>query len=194
MRKIISLMVLLALIVAPLASADVIVPGEKIIYIENKITNLADYSGYVFIAIPFMGENICPVSEGIEQIGTDGKIFTVYKFCTVSVYAFNNSNFDKAYLNELYANVKGEWKNATAFNDYLSQNGKKVIEGIKTSESVSDVDSRESVSKEYSIDPNILKSEADKVVVKRNYLIYVYIIAPIVALALIIFFLIKRRK
>ena len=129
----------------------------------------------------------------MAQIGVDGSISPVYKMCSVSVYAINKSIFNQFYLEDLYAQRKSQ-ENDTVLKDYLSQNAKEVAKGLATSESVSVSDSRSSIINEYNIDLNTLKEKPDNVIVERNYLIYVYIIAPIVALALIILFLIKRRK
>lgn len=182
-----------ALILVPIVSADILVPGEKIIPIENRITNIADYTGYAFVAVPMMGDRICPVGSEAEPIGGDGKISPVYKFCSISVYAFNNSEFEIIYLNNLYLDAENNG-NMTVLDNYLSENGKKVLEGIKTSESVSDSDPREVIVNEYSLSLEELKSEPDNVIVKRNFLIYFYILAPIVALGLIVYYLIRRRK
>lgn len=180
MGKSILMLGMVALFILPMVGADTIEPGYKQVSINNKITNINEFADFVFIAygdIPSM----CPP----QMIESDGEIGQFYKFCGVSVYAVKKSEFDSLIL----AN-----DNDTLVEEYFNSSiAVKVISGISTSTSILE-GSAEKFDNVYTIDMNNLKTKPDNQIIKRNYLFYVYIILPVLALLIIIFVLVRRRK
>jgi hypothetical protein len=132
---------------------------------------------------------MCP----LQIVGKDGNISEhYYKFCGVFVYAVPKNNFNKTKIEEM--NSKGNI-NGEEVKSYLNSiGGKEVITGIATYNQVPDVSPIKEENNYYTISLSQVKTEPDKVDTTKNKLIYVYIIVPIVAILIIAFILIKRRK
>lgn len=175
---------LIAMMILPLVSADVIIPGYHQMGITNKITNIHDFPDYVFLSVGSLGEiqtSMCPV-----KIVENGNIDSYYKFCSVSVYAIKKSDFNEQEIMSM---------NESQAQDYFnSSNVQLVIQDISTSSSVKISSSVKGITNYYNIDLNSVKNTPDKTVTEKSYLTYVYIGVPILALLIVIFILIKRRR
>lgn len=168
-------MLLIVLALSQSASADLIDPTHKYVPIQNRITNINDFPDYVFISYGQPGCKLTIVgSDGI--ISPEGE----YKFCRLSVYAIEKDKFNESEYQSMRASL----------ND-----SKVVLTDIVPSEYVSVSDTRTEIVHEYTIDRNLISvNEPTNVIIGRNQMFYFFIIAPIVAVALIAWFLIKRRK
>ena len=94
MRDKILIVGLIALLVMPIASADLIIPGTKYVDYCDKIININDYPDYVFLSY-----NYGPMSEG-HTILKEDKCFPVgYKFSSTDVYMIKKSDFDEKRIN-----------------------------------------------------------------------------------------------
>jgi hypothetical protein len=198
---------MLLIVLAQSASADVIMPGYHNLHIINNITNINDFPDYVFVSSGELGENVntgmCPMSI----VSDDGIIPGAYKFCQFSVYAIKKSEFaefnrtlEGFALEMSEADIAGTknfnfTKYSEDYKEYLSAHSAKVIDGVDIYESVPDSDTRTRVVNEYTIDKNLIAlHEPTDITVKRSPMFYFYVIAPIVALALILWFLLRRKK
>lgn len=194
---------MIVLVMAQNVSADVIMPGYHTLPVSNKIVNINDFPDYVFVnsGHEFLGPPMCSRSV----VGDDGLVLGGgYKLCEMSVYAVKKSEF--AEFNETLSKLEDDLSqaerpsnkilNATAifneYKNYFSEHSIKVME-ITHSLEVGDSDARESITNIYTLNPD-LSVGAKQVIVERNFLFYVYIIAPIVALALIVLYLARRKK
>ena len=176
---------ILALMILPMISADVIMPGYHPIGINNKIININEFPDYVFISV---GEGPMCNMEVIKN----GLISEQYKFCSISVYAISKEKFDEENLPVgKYGDIEDEEK---VSNYLLDIGAKKVIEKIDTYQEVSDASTVKVINNFYTIDLNQVKVKPDEVKTTRNNLIYFYIIIPIIAILIISYILIRRRK
>ncbi len=187
----------------PFISADVIEPGFKGISIENKITNIQDFPDYVFVSAGNNG--IMPSQCPVYKIDSDGILRgQYYKLCSIAVYAIKKSDFDEKSLikNNTYSMNESD---RAVYDNYLkdffsSSKAKEVISGIFTSTTVPELSTQEKIYKEYSVSLTENASKTDKITtpsntkVQRNNLIYIYIIAPIIALAIILCFVFRRKR
>ncbi len=170
-----------------LVSADMITPGEKTISIENKITNIHDFPEYIFVSTGRLGD-VGKYNEmcGLELVGDDGVILGGgYKFCSFSVYAVKEQEFNEEILNS---------GNVNEINNYLDLYATEVVQNVRFSESASLSDTRELILNSYSIKLEEPSIEPNNIEIERNYLVYFYILVPIFALIIIAVVLIKRRK
>lgn len=173
-------------------NADVQIPGTRGIGIKNIISNINDFPDYIFVSTAKLGEGfnfgMCP----IKTIDKDGEVPSYYKFCIVSVYAIKGSEFNQTYVMELSQNISG---NAEELQTYFSSlNAKEVIKGISTYTTVPVSSTEESITKYYKIDLETVKENPDTTSTGRNYLFYVYISLSLIALLIIIFLLIRKRR
>jgi hypothetical protein len=168
MKRALIVLLLVSLLVLPLVSADILMPGKFMSY-SSKITNINDFPEYTFFTIgiyPSSGgiDSMCPV----QLIGGAGYIPPYYKFCTLSVYATKKADFNESYLNpEMNINQTSE------LAGYLSSSKvKEVIKNIGASGTgtVPFWDTRTDVINYYQIDLNNVKTAPDKIVTERNYL------------------------
>ena len=98
MKKLFYLLFLLSLVVLPLVSADLIPVGERYIDVNGYITNIKDFSDYIFIQ-----ESPLPACLP-RLIGDDGLIKSYwYKLCDTSVYAVKKEDVNESYIEELGA-------------------------------------------------------------------------------------------
>ncbi len=182
------IILILGLMVLPLVSADVIMPGTKNVQIINKITNIDDFPNYIFI------------SGGLQRLGhmcdpkivdEEGIIRGGYKFCTISVYAVkkdkvNIENFKEAFLDSLdEAEFEEFWNSLEA---------KEVISRIEHYKMVSETSTLESIENFYEVDLSEIKTEPDIRKVNKNIIKYLYLLIPLIALVIIIILIIKKYK
>lgn len=182
------------MLIIPFTVADLVSPGKTPIMINNYITNINDFPDYVFIACGKLGENrwegdnitntLCGVGN-CEVIGENGEIPWIYKFCKGSVYAVKKEDFNQSLMDR---------DEETFFNFLNSPKSKEVISNIDSYKEVLFVSPIKEETREYSINLDQLKETPDKITIIKNFLAYVYIIVPIVAILIIAFILIKRKK
>jgi len=189
--------VILIFVLLPIVSADIAIPGQHSIDINNKITNLNEFPDYVIVSAPDdnvgygPGFGMCP----IELIGEDGLILGGYKFCEISVYAIEKENINIDDLKDGNINIDDLDFNETQMMEYfLSFNPIKVLEQIEHYAEVSDSDPRQEINNFYEVSFDELKTEPNDIIIKRDYSLYFYIGIPLIALIAIIVILIKRRK
>jgi hypothetical protein len=187
------LLVLFSLCIIILAiagvSADVIMPGERPITINNYITNINDFPDYIFVSAGGIGTGMCP----LQRVGSDGKISDqYYKFCGVFVYAIPKDKFDINKINEINENESLSGQEVKSYLDSIG--GTEVLKDINIYKQVPDVSPVKEENNQYNISLSQVKKEPDKVDTTRNKLIYVYILVPIIAILIIILILIKRNK
>lgn len=203
MKRITLLLVMLA-VLASFAYADAIRPGYKAIGVDNVITNINDFPDYVFITVGQLPPNMCPV----QTINSDGKIPHGYRFCGISVYAVKKSDFDENFIADVeqtfeQANEEARLQDPSinpkkVTKEYLSSRGaKEVIKDIITLREVPITSTQESFTNYYTIDLEGVKEkpseEPAETVVERSYLFYVYTVAAVVSLAVIVFLVFKKR-
>lgn len=173
------------MLIFPMVSADVIIPGQSPIDIDNIITNIEDFPDYVFITVgSLMGENhlgMCP-----PRLIENGEIQGGYKFCELSVYAIKKTDYDPSMINEL---VELE-----DYKEYINSYGKLVIKNIEHYREEPDTNPIRHITNHYEIDLNKVLEEPNKKEIEKNYLFYLYTIIPIIALLIIIWILIKKYK
>lgn len=215
MKKMILLLIMLA-VLASFAYADALRPGYKNIGVSNVITNINDFPDYVFITVGQLPPSMCPV----QTIGSDGEIPPGYKFCGISVYAVKKSDFDENFIADVeqtfeQANEEARLQDPSinpekVTKEYLSSRGaKEVIKDIITLKEVPITSTQESFTNSYTIDLEGVKEkpgeepkktivepgeEPAKIVVERDYLFYVYITVMIIALAVIVFLVFKKKR
>ena len=176
---------LLLLLILPIVSADIIMPGQHSIQINNKITNINDFPDYVFVS----GGLMCDFSV----INSEGIIPGCYKFSNINVYAIPSSKFDEGVLNQL--NNIEQSSGDSEVNNYISSlGGKKVIEDILHYTEVSDSDSTKTINNYYSVNLGQVKTKPDKSITECTIPFSLYIIISTTALIFIILILIRRRK
>jgi hypothetical protein len=200
---------MILLVASAFASADLIMPGYHSLDITNKIANINDFPDYAFVTVGYLGGAIyCSP----EWIGENGLVPNMYKFCRVAVYAVKKSEFAEfnKTINDMSLKIRdaeirnaamkdAEGVNITAYHDeyknYFSAHSVKVIDDVNNYESVPDSDTKTQVVNSYFVDKNLIALyEPTDTTVKRSPMIYFYIIAPIVALILVVWFLLRRRK
>jgi len=180
---------MLALLIMPLVSADVIVddPSTRDIPYNVFISNLEDYPNYVFVHGSRGLEGMCE----FRMIEGDGRVPEMtYKFCSSEVYAIKKSSFNNGFLEEINK------KNETEKDIYLASiNAINVLSGPHSSYvSVPILSTKKSITNYYLIDLENLDPSPDKVITEKNNIFYAYILLPIIALVIIILILIKRKR
>jgi hypothetical protein len=200
MKTLSLLILLLAVFVIPFVSADVIEPGQRVITITNVIENINDFPDHIFFQVGYLNPSMCPP----KVISTDGVVPGGYKFCGFSVFAVNISHFDENFIADIEneftrlneqarmsqtpINVENELK------AYLASKGaKEVISEIHIQKTVSKSSAEQSYTEYYTVDLGTTVQPKEKPV-KDDSLIYLYVILPILALIVIIFFIVKSRK
>jgi hypothetical protein len=179
MKKIVVIFFLIFLI--GFVSADIVDPGTKRIEIQNTVTNIQDFPNYIFIAYGNL-PNMCPP----QIIENDGKINPAYKFCIISVYAIQKSNFNLTIIQD---------ENKSKISDFFnSSNVIKVLEGIQTSKVIPVTSSEKVIMKTYEINLSKTIIDPKDTVIENNNLIYLYIILPVIAIVIIAIIVIKRKK
>ncbi len=184
MKKVI--LIMLVLMFVPFVSADVIIPGQHGISINNKITNINDFPDYVFISGDLdkgPGIGMCPLKT-IEN----GEIEGYYKFCSISVYAIPKDKFKQEDIEKL-----NEEMNSTKAQNYLaSMDAKEVIKNIVTSTTVADSNPIKEINNYYTVDLT-KETEPDDKIITRDYSIYVLLAISLVSLIVIIYIFIRRK-
>lgn len=186
MKKILIISLIVLIFFLQIAKADTIAAGEHPVKINNIITNTNDYPDYIFLSVGRFGDvidaNTCPIKNLEEGRILDG----YYKFCKVSVYAIKKIEFNESVLTSM---------NYTQAEEYFSSsNVKEVISNITLFKTVSDIDPTTEINNSYNIAITETKDNPDKITTNRSLLFYLYNIIPIVALAIIVLILIKRKK
>jgi len=186
MKLLKALIVFLILVILPVINADIIMPGEKVVTIENKIININDFPDYAFIAVksgPISSESIA------EVVGVDGVIPNFYKFTSVSVYALK-----KEKLADLPAVQTPE--NIELF--LLSSGAVKVISGLQSYKTVPDSSPQSVETKNYVVNLNKTinadeTTQPDSISPQFDETLYIGLTISIIALIGIAFILYNRR-
>lgn len=192
MRSTIVFGLILVLLIVPLVSADIIIPGTKTITISNKINNINDFPDYVFISgsTEGPGSGMC----GLDVVGTDGLILPYYyKFCAVSVYAIAESDFDQVLIDQLNNGSYYNYELALELFEAIPKI--EVIKNIRTSKVVSESSIIQKINNFYDIDLEQVKIEPDRIDTEKNYLkLSLYLLISLIAIILIILILVRRKK
>ena len=195
MKKIIVLL-LIVLMIFPAVSADLINPSYPAIEINNKITNMGDYPDYVFVSAIDLdgnfgpGYGMCPVKL-IQENGLVSSSY--YKFCSISVYAIEKTKIDLSKFDnfgELKLELDGE-----DYKEYFeSLNPTKVIENLPHYETRHISNPNRVENNFYEVDLEEIRVKPTSTDTERNYLIYLYIGIPLIALIIMALILIKRKS
>jgi hypothetical protein len=188
---------LIALLI-PLASADIITPGFEPIGITNQISNIQDYPDHVFLMVSYLGGEINNDMCSIKIINSDGIIPGAYKFCDINVYAIEKSKFNQEQFDEILnvqiLSTQDRILMSEQITEFLSTSeAKEVISDIEHYRQVPITSTIKSKTNYYEIDLSQSLTSPTKITKERSTLFYLYIIIPIIAIAIIIF-LVKRRN
>jgi len=189
-KMIIGLM--LALIILPIASADIIMPGTHGVYVRNEITNINDFPDYVFVSGgPIMCDFVVIENDGVLLASQ------CYKNSPLHVYAIPKSGFNDSVLDELNKEKISITLHSWDYliDEYISAlGGKKVLENIIHSMTISDSDPTQQINNFYQINLDDLKTKPDDVEIKKDARQYLYLIIPLISLFGMIGILIKRHE
>ena len=183
------------------AKADIIRPGYEPIEVNNYIKNINDFPDYVFVGVSFLGERMMGMCFPLQIIGSDGKILGGgYKFCNADVYAIEKDRFDEALISEGGGSI-GKYNESQLeeyegrLKNYFSLNGvKKVIGSVNFYTAVPVTSTQKSIANYYTIDLSKVKTEPDEIDKERDYSIYIYLGAALIALVLIIVSIVKKMR
>jgi len=193
MKRAVILMILV-LMILPSLNADMIPTGEKQIQVNNIITNINDFSDYVFVSYGNINLGMCP----IKVINSDGKISTdYYKGCSVSVYAIPKSKYNETLISSFDAKEypSSDEESQALINLLLRLDAKKVISDIRVYMTVSESSSIKETTNYYTIDLTQVKTEPDKTInEKDNMRLLIYISLSLISLVIIILLLWRRKK
>ncbi len=187
-KTILFLVTIKIILAIAIVSADVITPGFHGISVSNNITNIKDFPDYVFVSGGGIGPGMCPM----KIIDDGGIIENYYKFCSVFVYAIPKDKFDVNIIDEI--NNGESITNEEAENLLKGISGIKVLENIHTYEEVADISPIKEKMNEYVIDINQLKSSPNNVKTLKKGLAYRYILVSIIALSIIVWIIIKKKR
>jgi hypothetical protein len=191
MKKI-AFIALILLLVLPIVSADLIVPGFIGVEYCAKITNINDFPDYYFIH-----RNYGPMGMGFRILKENECISTGYKFSQNGLYAIKKSDFNEQNLTDwkipTHENVEYEIYN----EQYFSNLSEKIIPldenvRIRTGTMLWDIKGKTTDSFEV-YDENGLKVRLDR---NYNYFtpqLLTYIIS-IISFLIIIYKIMKKRK
>lgn len=199
--------ILILLAITGTSSADVINPGEKNIPFSYQLSNIQDYSDYVFIlhGSPTPSMDVLNSSE-----------FSFYKLSTCSIYAIPGAVFNQMQVNQM---------NDTQVSEFLNNDTRVARSSLKLEGNYGTVNEANPLQNALiilnikSIQGNNLDIQKEKVVYTysngqkveqpfqsqnqtpeptisgQSWDFYVYfIVLPIIALALILFIIIRRRS
>ena len=203
MNKAVAALVLFV-IASTFASADLIVSGYHPIPVNNTITNIADFPDYVFVSVGTLGA-IYGGNCRVELVSANGDISSdYYKFCQVSVYAINKTNFNST---NLIREVSPLSVNETSLNNYnkfleayfSSNKATKVITNIIHYDEVEDSSTEKSVGYEYTIELGKTLSAPTNTIIeidqnKKTYNTYIYLAVAVLALVIISAILFLRHR
>jgi hypothetical protein len=191
----------------PLVSADVINPGEKSIPFSYELSNIQDYPDYMFIlhGTPNPSMEVLNSSE-----------FSFYKLSTCSIYAVPRTIFNSVQMGQMNDTEMEEFLN----NDSRVARSNITLDGLYGTVNVANsLESALIILKINSVQGNILDIQKEKIIytysngqkVEKPFQSqnetpepttpgpswdsYIYfIVLPILALAAIIFIIIRRRS
>ena len=170
-------------------SADLVVPGYSPISIQNVITNVDDYPGYIFFSsgMDSIGPEMCPALPLAEG----GVIQTAYKFCKYDVYATKKENKEK--LNKIFRMEK-ENNFEEAYSEFKYLEKIKVIENVEHYLELPDSDPNRFKRNEYEVSLEKLPLKKATNISPSKPSRYIYFIISILALIGIIIILFKRKN
>lgn len=194
MRSTIIFGLILVLLILPLVSADIIIPGTRTIAISNKISNINDFPDYVFISGSAEGPGLGMCE--LKVVGSDGLIEFYYQACGISIYAIAESNFDQALIDQIdQINNEPPYNRALALELFEAIPKIEVIKNIRTSGVVLELSTIQKINNFYDIDLEQVKTEPDRTDTEKSYLkLTLYLLISLVAIILIIVILVRRKK
>lgn len=134
-----NMVILLILLSALPAYADIFKTGHHDIRVINKITNVKDFPNYTFFTVAKETRAICP----IKVVSGDGVVPDNYKFCKISVYATRKTSFDINYMGTL---------SDKELEKYLqSERVKEVLTGLQLYVEVPNDDTRKEILQQHTI-------------------------------------------
>jgi hypothetical protein len=187
-KTILFLVAIKIILAITIVSADVITPGFHGISIGNYIENIEDFPDYVFVSGGWIGTGMCP----LKFIGEDGEIDSYYKFCSVFVYAIPKDNFNETKLQEMNTKDNMGGEEVKAYFDSIG--GKEVIESVNTYSEVPVVSSLKGIKRYYEVSLNEVQESPTKTVRVRSNIVYLYFLVPIIALGIIVWIIIKKKR
>ncbi len=200
MKKGVIVLVVLVLIILPVISADLIIPGFSIININNYITNIDNFPDYVFITAPINSYilHMCGISN-LDRLDDYYPLQNYYKGCRISVYAVEKEKINL--VEDIKVKMKKQHNSSDSemiLNEFeeLEELGivKEVIRDVRSSKSVFIIAStQKEINNYYTIDLNQVKTKPDRVMIKRNALFYWYMGISLIAIGIIIFLIIRRK-
>jgi hypothetical protein len=205
--SIILIFLLIVVSITGTSSADVITPGEKNIPFSYQLSNIQDYPDYVFIL------HGTP-NPSIEVLNSSE--FSFYKFSTCSIYAVPGTVFNQMQLNEMNdtqvsefltsdtrvarsaLKLEGSYGNVNEGNPLQSA---LIILNIKSLQGNNLDIQKEKVIYTYSNGQKVEEpfqsqnQTPEPTISGQSWDSYIYfIVLPIIALALILFIIIRRRS
>jgi hypothetical protein len=198
---------LIALMLLPMISANmVVIYGKRGIEVKNFITNLNDFPDYTFVSTSEQGylayrsglgepmKTSRDIGLPVDMIRDSGLIPSSSFF---DVYAIHEDDFDEDFFKKVmhYDNMYIEyWVNESKMEEYLDSVGIKVIESRESyGGRVPFLSIKKGVENYFNVNLNMVKYSPDRVVKITNDLGYLYLIAPLISLGIIIY-LVRRKK
>ncbi len=193
--------VIAGLFLVSFVCADAILPGQRIISITNVITNMDDYPDYTFFQVGYLSPSMCPT----QAITSEGVVPGGYKHCDFSVFAVPKSEFGDSFTSDVekaFEDINVRARNSQTpvivqeeLDSYLvSRGAKKVISGIHLSKMVPEESPEQSYTEYYTVDLSSVQEKPRNTEIINNYLTYLYVGIPIVALIVIVLLLLKKRR
>ena len=170
--------------------ADIIMPGEHGVSINNKIDNMKDFQDYYLILYAGSGGGPCKALIIIE----DGVVPKFYKLCRMDIYAVKKS--------ELLLNV-GNTEGGPFINEtnrfilesfFNSSKAIKLAENIQSYQTLPDANPITEINNHYTLEIGKIKKSPDSGDVTRNPITYAYIALSLIGLLAIIFILYRRNR
>jgi len=197
--KITIIILMLVLLVFPIVSADVIMPGYKTISIQNKISNIGDFPNHMFILGPSL-ENPGPLGLSVQLVEEDGVIpGQYYKFASPSVFAIEKDKWDEEKMQKFMDSEIDPFNSQESYEEYIalmeSMDTKEVISGLINENQVPESSTVELETKTFTIDLNKVKTEPDDTEKEVDYLkTVIYVLIALIVLIIIIAILVKRKN
>ena len=186
MKKTIIICAILVMLILPMITADINTPGYEPIKINNKVTNLEDYPNYIFVVVGEGPMEEYLKGEQLNYVKEDGSFETsYYKFSIVNVYAIKKSTFNEDVLRDM---DKDE-----LINYFNSSEVIRVLEKVNHYEERHISNPNRIENNFYEVSITETKYQPDKTENEMNFLIYFYVLVPLIALILILL-IIKKRK
>jgi hypothetical protein len=170
-----------------IASADVIVPGTKYVDVTNVVTNMNDFQNYYLLLVEDGGR--------IERLDDGGIIQGGYSQGYVSIYAIKKDLASSSGLNIT--------KDGSVYKDRINITTDKYLESIGAVELAENIVKREyyptsspieSITYRYTLELGKVKTSPDSTTTEKNLSGLTYLIISLIALIIIIYLVIRRKR